>query len=369
MRIGVPKEVKTMEFRVGLTPACVSVLVQDGQEVWVQSGLGEAIGYSDEAYASSGAKIVFSPKEIYSCDMVVKVKEPIPEEYPLLREGLVLFCYLHLAPNPELTKALVDSKVIAIAYETVTDRFGHLPLLVPMSEIAGRISIQEGAHALQMVSGGKGVLLGGVPGVLPGKVTIVGGGVVGTEAARMAMGLGADVTILDTNLRRLKELDILFMHRLKTLYSNPVSIAEAIADADLVVGSVLIPGKRAPKVISREMIAAMGPGSVFVDVAIDQGGCSDTSRPTTHTSPTYVVDGVVHYCVTNMPGACSRTSSQALTNATLSYVRALARGGYVTALQKDRGLQDGLNVCNGKVTNEPVAADLGYSYYPPEQVL
>lgn len=362
MRIGVPKEVKEFEFRVGMTPACVKILVDEGHQVTTQAKLGEKIGYTDEQYRKAGARIVETPAEVYESDMIVKVKEPIESEYPLLRYGQLLFCYLHLAPNRPLTEALIKSGCVAIAYETVTDREGRLPLLIPMSEIAGRIATQIGAHCLQIAEGGKGVLLGGAPGVLPGKVVVLGGGVAGTEAARIAMGMGADVTILDNNLKRLKELEVDYSPALKTLYSNPVSIAAAVRDADLVIGSVLIPGKTAPKLITKEMVLSMQQGSVIVDIAIDQGGCCETARPTTHSNPTYVEGGVVHYCVTNMPGACSRTSSQALTNATLRYARLLAAKGWREAILLDPGLREGLNVALGKVTNAPVAADLGYQY-------
>jgi alanine dehydrogenase len=369
MRIGMPKEVKELEFRVGLTPACVEILVQDGHEVVCQKGAGDPIGFDDEQYRLAGAEIAETADEVYLADMVVKVKEPVESEYSLIKEGQILFCYLHLAPNRALTEKLVESGCVAIAYETVTDEKGRLPLLVPMSEIAGRIGAQEGAHALQMVGGGKGVLLGGAPGVLPGKVVVIGGGVAGTEAARIAIGMGADATILDNNLARLKELELSYAPMLKTLYSNPVSVAVAVSEADLVIGSVLIPGKTAPKLITREMLKRMDPGSVIVDIAIDQGGCTETSRPTTHTRPTYTEEGVVHYCVTNMPAACSRTSSLALTNATLNYVRKLAKRGYKDALESDPGLLNGLNVCKGAVTNEHVAADLGFDYKPPKEEL
>lgn len=369
MRIGIPKEIKNHEYRVGATPAMVRALVEAGHEVHVQKNAGTMIGFLDDHFAGAGAKIVNSPKEIYACDMIIKVKEPQESEFPLLREGQILFCYLHLAPDPVQTKHLVESKVVAIAYETVTDAQGRLPLLIPMSEIAGRIAIQVGATALQMNHGGKGLLLGGVPGVAPAKVTVIGGGIVGTESARMAMGLGADVTIIDKDLNRLRALDALFGPHLKTLYSTSASIEEAVVASDMVVGSVLIPGKTAPKLVTRNMIRKMTPGSVFVDVAIDQGGCSETSRPTTHTDPTYVVDDVVHYCVTNMPGACALTSTKALTNATMDYALKIANKGYKKALKEHSGLRDGLNVCLGHVTNEHVAHDLGYQFIDPETLL
>lgn len=369
MIIGIPKEIKNHEYRVGATPHLVRLLVDAGHEVNVQTHAGEKIGYTDHMFALAGATIVSTAEEIYTSEMIIKVKEPLPSEYPLLRTGQILFCYFHLAPDPLQTQQLIDSKVVAIAYETVTDAQGRLPLLIPMSEIAGRLAIQVGATSLQLNNGGKGTLMGGVPGVAPARVAVIGGGVVGTEAARMAMGLGADVTILDRDLNRLRTLDALFGPRLKTLYSSPMSIEETIARADLVIGAVLIPGKTAPKLITREMIKKMSPGSVIVDVAIDQGGCTETSKPTSHAEPTYIVGGVVHYCVTNMPGACSRTSTQALTNATGDYALMIANKGWKKALADHAGLRQGLNVCNGQVTNESVAHDLGYTYVPPEKLL
>lgn len=369
MIIGIPKEIKNHEYRIGATPSLVRLLVDANHQVYVQTHAGEKIGYTDQMFESAGAQIVQTPEEIYEAEMVIKVKEPQPSEYPLLKEGQILFCYLHLAPDPVQTQQLIDSKIVAIAYETVTDAHGRLPLLIPMSEIAGRIAIQVGAISLQLNKGGKGVLLGGVPGVLPARVTVIGGGVVGTEAARMALGLGADVTILDNDLGRLRMLDSLFGPRLKTLYSSPLSIEESVSKSDLVIGAVLIPGKTAPKLVTREMIKKMSPGSVIVDVAIDQGGCIETSKPTTHGDPTYIVDGVVHYCVTNMPGACARTSTQALTNATGNYALLIANKGWKKALSDHIGLKNGLNVCFGHVTNESVAHDLGYSYVPPDRLL
>lgn len=365
--IGVPKEIKNQEYRVGMTPAGVRQLTEHDYQVWVETMAGTAIGFTDDMYEDAGARIVESPHELYASDIVVKVKEPQPAEFPLLREDQILFCYLHLAPDPEQTKALIESKVAAIAYETVTDNKGRLPLLEPMSEIAGRLSIQIGASYLQLNNGGRGVLLGGVPGVNPGKVVIIGGGVAGTEAARMALGLGADVTVIDRDLSRLRYLDALYP-ALRTLYSTSTSIEEAVKDADLVVGSVLIPGKTAPKLLTRKMLVNMHPGSVIVDLAIDQGGCAETSRPTTHAHPTYVVDGVIHYCVTNMPGSTARTSTMALTNATLQPVLALAKNG-LDALRSDPHLRNGLNVYKGLVTNEGVANDLHYAYVPPIQAL
>lgn len=368
MKIGIPKEIKDHEFRVGMTPSGVKALVKAGHEVSVEHAAGAAIGFSDALYRAAGAAVV-SRDEIYACPLVVKVKEPQPGEFSLLWEGQVLFTYLHLAPDPIQTRALVERKVVAIAYETVTDSQNNLPLLVPMSEVAGRLAIQAGAHALQMINGGCGVLLGGVPGVPPGKVVIIGGGIVGTQAARMALGLGADVTILDVNLQRLRQLDDLFGPALKTVYSDSDAVSELTAQADLVVGSVLIPGKQAPKLITREHIKRMKQGAVLVDVAIDQGGCAETSRPTTHSDPTYLVDGVVHYCVANMPGAVAYTATGALTHATLPYVMQLANKGWRQALRDNPGLREGLNVCAAQVTNRHVAEDLGYEFVGAERML
>ncbi len=366
MQIGIPKECKNHEYRVGATPGLVSLLTQAGHVVLVQSGAGEKIGYADEHYEHAGATIVPTLEAVYQAEMIVKVKEPQSKEFSLLRKGQILFCYLHLAPDPEQTKHLIERQVVAIAYETITDDMGRLPLLTPMSEVAGRIAIQAGATCLQIAHGGKGLLLGGVPGVASAKVVIIGGGVVGTQVARVAMGFGADVTILERRLSRLRELDDLYGPLLKTIYSTPVAIEEAVAGADLVVGAVLIPGKMAPKVITEEMVKKMSHGSVLVDVAIDQGGCAETSRPTTHSDPIYIKHGVVHYCVTNIPGACARTSTQALTNATTPYVLDLAQKGYKQALKDDPHFLRGLNVCLGHVTNEHVASDCGYDYYPPQ---
>jgi alanine dehydrogenase len=366
MRIGVPKEVKDKEYRVGLTPAFAKVLIENGHQVVVQRQAGAMIGYHDHHYEEAGCVLVDTPSEVYQCEMIIKVKEPQPSEYTYLFEGQILYTYLHLAPDLKQTEALLKKKVVGIAYETVTDEDGRLPLLTPMSEIAGRVAIQAGAQALQLSYGGKGVLLGGVPGVKNGKVTVIGGGIVGTEAARMAMGLGADVTIIDRSLKRLRELDALFGPRLKTLFSTPANVEECVAESDLVIGAVLIPGKTAPKLVTADMIRKMQPGSVFVDVAIDQGGCSETSRPTSHSEPTYVVDGVVHYCVTNMPGAVAKTSTQALTNATFPFALEIANRGWKAAMKRDRHLKNGLNVCLGKVTNSAVANDLGFEYVSPE---
>jgi alanine dehydrogenase len=369
MLIGIPKEIKDNEFRVGATPDMVHALTRAGHQVHVETKAGDAIGFSDEMYEAAGAKIVKGPAEAYKAEMVIKVKEPQSSEFPLMHEGQILFCYFHLAPDPVQTKHLLERKVIAIAYETVTDRHGRLPLLVPMSEIAGRIAIQAGATALQMVYGGRGVLLGGVPGVPQGRVVVIGGGVVGTQAARMALGLGADVIILDNNLTRLRELDALYGPRLKTLFASPSNIEQKVINADLVVGAVLVPGKLAPRLITKHMVSKMLKGSVIVDVAIDQGGCCETSKPTTHSHPIYLVDGVVHYCVANMPGACARSATMALTNATMTYALRLANKGYKVALKEDPGFMEGLNLYKGKVTNLSVAQDLGYDFVSPQNFL
>lgn len=369
MKIGIPKEKKNHEYRVGATPAMVRAFTEAGHVVLVEALAGDTIGFTDELYRQAGGQIVQTAAEVYTSEMIIKVKEPQQSEYPLLKEGQILFCYLHLAPDPVQTAALLDRKVVGIAYETVTDPHGRLPLLVPMSEIAGRIAVQVGASSLQLNHGGKGLLLGGVPGVAPARVVVIGGGVVGTEAARMACGLGASVVVIDRNLNRLRELDALFGPKLETLYSTSTTIEESVAEADLVIGSVLIPGKLAPKLVTRECIRKMSKGSVLVDVAIDQGGCSETSKPTTHAEPTYLVDGVVHYCVTNMPGACARSSTLALTNATLEYALKIANKGYKKALADDIYFRQGLNVCLGYVTNSAVAHDLGYPYEDPKNFL
>lgn len=361
MQIGVPREIKIHEYRVGVTPAGVRALKKAGHEVLVETQAGGRIGFSDAMYEAVGAQIVHSAAAVYACPLIVKVKEPQAAELPLLHEGQVLFTYFHLAAAPELTARLLESGIVAIAYETVTDAHGALPLLTPMSEVAGRLSIQAGATALQLVNGGSGILLGGVPGVAPARVVVLGAGTVGTQAARMALGAGADVTILDVDVNRLRYLDDLFGPQLKTRYSEAHAIEELVRDADLLVGSVLIPGKRAPKLITREAVRAMRAGSVLVDVAIDQGGCAETSRPTTHAEPTYIEEGVVHYCVTNMPAACARTATQALTNATLPYVLRLANQGWRQALRNDTGLRNGLNLCLGTVTHTRVAEDLRYA--------
>ncbi len=363
MLIGVPKEIKNHEYRIGMTPSGVRELVAAGHEVIVQRDGGAAIGLTNDQYEAAGARIIDSAEEIFAtAEMIIKVKEPQPNECKMLRSGQLLFTYLHLAPDPEQTKLLVESDAVCIAYETVTDDRNGLPLLAPMSEVAGRMAIQAGAHSLEKAQGGLGTLLGGVPGVAPGKVTVIGGGVVGVNAARMALGLGADVTILDRSLPRLKELDALYGPQLKTLYSTADTIEQEVVAADLVVGAVLIPGAAAPKLVTRDHLSKMKDGAVLVDVAIDQGGCFETSRATTHQEPTYEVDGVIHYCVANMPGGVARTSTFALTNATLPFALALANKGYKQALKDDAHLRNGLNVHRGQVTYEAVANVLGYSY-------
>ncbi len=370
MKIGVPKEIKTLEFRVGLTPGGVRELVHDGHEVVVETNAGVGISMTDADYEKAGATVLSTAKEVFdAAEMIVKVKEPQQVECAMLRDDQVLFTYLHLAADPEQTKSLVDSGTTAIAYETVTAPDGSLPLLTPMSEVAGRLSVQAGANALQKANGGRGVLLGGVPGVMPGKVVIIGGGVAGTNAADMAIGLGADVTILDRSLPRLREIDDIWGGRIHTVYSTKHAIDELTEDADLIVGSVLIPGAAAPKLVSADHIRDMKPGSVIVDISIDQGGCFETSRPTTHAEPTYIVDEVVHYCVTNMPGAVPRTSTFALTHATLPFVKALANLGWREALTRDPHLANGLNIHAGHVNHEAVAHDLGYKYLSAEEAV
>ncbi len=370
MIIGVPKEIKNHEYRIGLTPAGVKELVVNGHDVIVENNGGASIGFDNEQYIAVGAKIISSAQEIFAtADMIIKVKEPQPIECKMLRPGQVLFTYLHLAPDPQQTELLVASGATCIAYETVTAAAGGLPLLAPMSEVAGRMSIQAGAHALEKAQGGLGALLGGVPGVAPAKVLVVGGGVVGTQAARMAVGMGADVTILDRSLPRLRQLDTEFDGRLKTVYSTADAMDQLIGDADLVIGAVLIPGAAAPKLVTANHIKLMKKGAVVVDVAIDQGGCFETSKATTHQDPTYVVDDVVHYCVANMPGGVARTSTMALTNATLPFAVTLANKGAKQALLDDKYLMDGLNVLGGKITYKPVADVLGYDYVAPEVAL
>jgi alanine dehydrogenase len=370
MRIGVPKEIKNHEYRVGMTPAAVRELTARGHEVFVETQAGEGISLHDEMYTKVGAKILPNADEVFaSADMIVKVKEPQPVEIKRLRKGQVLFTYLHLAPDPEQTKGLLDSGAVCIAYETVTDRFGGLPLLAPMSEVAGRMSIQAGAHSLEKAQGGMGMLLGGVPGVPAAKVVVLGGGVVGTNAARMAMGLEAHVSILDVSLRRLNELDLQFGAMLNTVFSTIDSIEENVVGADLVIGGVLLPGAEAPKLITRKMVSQMKKGSVIVDVAIDQGGCAETSHATTHADPTYMVDGVVHYAVANMPGGVARTSTFALNNATLPFTRALAELGAEGAMKKDPHLRAGLNVYKGTLTYKAVGEAQNIASESAEKVL
>jgi alanine dehydrogenase len=369
MRIGVPKEIKDHEFRVGLTPPGARALCAAGHEVLVETRAGAAIGLSDALYAEAGAVIVASPREVYACDMVIKVKEPQPAEVPLIRAGLILFCYLHLAAAPELAAELLASGATCVAYETVLDAQGGLPLLTPMSAVAGRLAVQMGAWALTLSCGGSGILLSGVPGVAPGKVTILGGGVVGANAARIALGMGADVTVLEQNPARLRYLEEVFGAALKTRYADPGAIAQCVAEADLVIGAVLIPGKHAPRLVSREGVRSMRPGSVIVDVSIDQGGCAETSRPTTHSQPLYIEEGVVHYCVTNLPAATALTSTQALAHVTLPYALALADKGVRRAMREDAGLMSGLNLYAGHVTHANLAEDLGRPLTTPELAL
>jgi alanine dehydrogenase len=370
MIIGVPKEVKDHESRVGVTPAGVHALVAAGHTVLVEHNAGELSALTDDEYQAAGAEIVGSPHDVWRlAEMVVKVKEPLPAEYRYFREGMVLFTYLHLAPMMELTDALLANKVTGIAYETVRDRAGTLPLLTPMSEVAGRMSVQVGAACLESERGGRGVLLGGVPGVPPGNVVILGGGIVGSNAARVAMGLGARVTLVDVSLNRLRELDDIFGGRLYTLASNSYNIGRAVRDADLVIGAVLIPGASAPKLVTRAMVAKMKKGAVIVDVAIDQGGCIETARPTTHSDPSYLVDGVVHYCVTNMPAAVPNTSTLALTNATFPYLLKLAKLGAKSAIQEDLGIAAGVNTMNGILTCKPVAESQHRDWQPVSELV
>ncbi len=370
MLVGVPKEIKNREYRVGLTPSSVREMVANGHDVVVQKNAGFEIGFTDEHYIAAGARILETAAEIFaSADMIVKVKEPQAVECAMLREGQILYTYLHLAPDAAQTQGLIKSGAIAIAYETVTDNFGGLPLLAPMSEVAGRLSIQAGAHALEMSQGGRGVLMGGVPGVAPAKVAIIGGGVVGTNAAKMAVGMGADVTILDRSIHRMQQLDDIFGGRVKTVYSTVDAIEQYVLGADLTVGAVLIPGAAAPKLVSKTLVAKMDRGTVLVDVAIDQGGCFETSHATTHEAPTYIVDEVVHYCVANMPGGVARTSTLALNNATLPFAVQIANKGWKQALKDDKHLAAGLNVAGGHVTYEAVARDQGLAYVPTSEIV
>ena len=371
MRIGVPTEIKDNEYRVGMTPGGARDLTTDGHQVLVQKGAGNGSGFADEEYEASGAKILPDADAVFDqAEMIVKVKEPIEADLKRLKDGQLLFTYLHLAPVPDLTEALMKKKIIGVAYETITDeRKRTLPLLTPMSEVAGRMSVHVGAYYLHKPNGGRGVLLGGVPGTLPADVVIIGGGVVGTNAAKMAVGLGARVTILDLSLDRLRQLDDIFLGTVQTLASSRAHIEDAVRRADLLIGGVLIPGAAAPKLVTREMIGQMKKGSVIVDVAIDQGGCVETAHPTTHSNPVYEVDGVVHYCVANMPGAVPRTSTIALTNATLPYTRLLANKGFENAVRSNEGLAEGVNVYKGEITYEAVATSQGRKYTPLADLL
>ncbi|MFG5052844.1 alanine dehydrogenase [Vibrio cholerae] len=370
MIIGVPKEIKNHEYRVGMIPASVRELVSHGHQVYVETNAGSGIGFSDDDYIAVGASILPSAADVFAkAEMIVKVKEPQAIERAMLKEGQILFTYLHLAPDFPQTEELIKSKAVCIAYETVTDNMGRLPLLAPMSEVAGRMSIQAGAQTLEKSRGGSGLLLGGVPGVAPAKVVVLGGGVVGANAARMAIGLRADVTILDRNIDTLRKLDEEFQGRANVVYSTADAIEKYVLEADLVIGAVLIPGAAAPKLVTQQHIKRMKPGSAVVDVAIDQGGCFETSHPTTHAEPTYIVDDVVHYCVANMPGAVARTSTFALNNATLPYIVKLANKGYQKALLEDAGFLKGLNVIHGKVTYKEVAENFGLDYVDPAKAI
>ena len=370
MRVGTVREIKNHEYRVGLTPESVHELTAHGHEVWVESGAGNGIGASDADYEAAGGIIKPGAAPIFAeCEMVVKVKEPQPGECAMLRKGQVLYTYLHLAPDPEQTAALIKSGVTAIAYETVTGANNTLPLLKPMSQVAGRMSVQAGATALEKAHGGRGVLLGGVPGVAPGKVAVIGGGVVGFNAAQVAVGMGADVTILDRDPEVLERLGIHFEASAKTRFSSRANLAECVAEADLVIGAVLVPGAAAPKLVTRAMLGTMKPGAVLVDVAIDQGGCFETSHATTHAEPTYVVDSIVHYCVANMPGAVARTSTYALNNVILPHALKIADLGWKAALRANPHLAAGLNVHEGQVTYDAVASELGYAHVPVAEVL
>jgi alanine dehydrogenase len=370
MLVGVPKEIKNHEYRVGMTPASVQEMVAHGHQVLVQTQAGAGIGCSDADYEAAGARVVAEAAEVFAqAEMIVKVKEPQAIERRMLREGQILFTYLHLAPDPEQAKDLIASGAVCIAYETVLDGRGGLPLLAPMSQVAGRMSIQAGAYALERAHGGEGILLGGVPGVAPAKVVVIGGGVVGENAIHMALGMGADVTVLDRSIEVLNHLSGRFGAALKTVYSTRAALEQSVLGADLVVGGVLVKGAAAPKLVTREMLKEMKTGSVLVDVSIDQGGCFETSRPTTHAEPIYVVDDVVHYCVANMPGAVPRTSTYALNNVTLPYALALADKGYKAALLNNPSFLEGLNIYRGKVTYEAVAHDLNYDYVTPTEAL
>ena len=370
MKIGLPKEIKDNEYRVGLTPAGVQALALAGHEVFVQKTAGEGSGFTDDQYIKAGGQMLDTADDVWKTgDMIVKVKEPIAPEYPRMRENQLLFTYLHLAPEFELTKQMMERKVTGVAYETITDRHGRLPLLTPMSEVAGRMSVQVGATYLEKMNGGRGILLGGVPGVPAANVVIIGGGIVGTEAAKMAVGLGAKVTIIDRNLDRLRQLDDIFLSKVQTLASSQYAIEEAISHADLVIGAVLVVGAAAPKLVTREMLKLVPNGAVLVDVAVDQGGCFETTHATTHSNPTYYEEGVLHYCVANMPGAVPRTSTFALTNATLPYALELANKGFEQAIKDDPGLREGVNTYAGKLTYEAVATSQKLEYTPLDSLL
>ena len=363
MKVGLPKEIKDNEYRVGLTPAGVQALAHAGHEVYVQKTAGEGSGFTDDQYVKAGGQLLDTADDVWKTgDMIVKVKEPIAPEYPRMRENQLLFTYLHLAPEFELTKQMMERKVTGVAYETITDRQGRLPLLTPMSEVAGRMSVQVGATYLEKMNGGRGILLGGVPGVPAANVVIIGGGIVGTEAAKMAVGLGAKVTIIDRNLDRLRQLDDIFLSKVQTLASSRYAIEEAISHADLVIGAVLVVGAAAPKLVTRDMLKLVPNGAVLVDVAVDQGGCFETTHATTHSNPTYYEEGVLHYCVANMPGAVPRTSTFALTNATLPYALDLANKGFEGAIKDDQGLREGVNTYAGKLTYEAVATSQNLEY-------
>ena len=370
MKIGLPKEIKDNEYRVGLTPAGVQALKDAGHELFVQKSAGEGSGFSDEQYVNAGATMLDTADDVWQTgDMIVKVKEPIAPEYPRMRENQLLFTYLHLAPELELTKQMMERKVTGVAYETITDKQGRLPLLTPMSEVAGRMSVQVGATYLEKMNGGRGILLGGVPGVPAANVVIIGGGIVGTEAAKMAVGLGAHVTIIDRNLDRLRQLDDIFLSKVQTLASSRYGIEEAISHADLVIGAVLVVGAAAPKLVTRDMLKVIPNGAVLVDVAVDQGGCFETTHATTHSNPTYYEEGVLHYCVANMPGAVPRTSTFALTNATLPYALDLANKGFERAIREDVGLAEGVNTFGGKLTYEAVATSQNLEYTPLDSMI
>jgi len=370
MKIGLPKEIKDNEYRVGLTPAGVRAFTDAGHNVFVEKSAGEGSGFSNELYEKAGATMLETADDVWGeGDMIVKVKEPVAPEYARMRENQLLFTYLHLAPEPELTKQLMQRKVSGVAYETITDERGTLPLLTPMSEVAGRMSVQVGATYLEKMNGGRGILLGGVPGVTAGRVVIIGGGVVGTEAAKMAIGLGAHVTIIDRNLDRLRQLDDIFLSKVQTLASSRYAIEEAISHADLIIGAVLVVGAAAPKLVTREMLKMIPNGAVLVDVAVDQGGCFETTHATTHSNPTYYEEGVLHYCVANMPGAVPRTSTFALTNATLPYALDLANKGLEQAIKEDKGLLEGVNTFGGKLTYEAVATSQNLQYTPLDSLI